>query len=127
MDQLIIEQLGNQSIMLGIFKKHGLLAREEFDSDRDYERALTQLAATIVILPPVNEDGTQWGESRRNWTLQFEFNDEGKWLAALAEIKDTANKNVRNAVKSRVYNLLASAKQKRAFDIEDLDAQISSL
>jgi len=82
-----------------MFKKHGLLLRERFDSDRDYERALTRLAATIVILPPVNEDGTQLGESRRHWTLQFEFNDEGKWLAALSEVKDTANKNVRNAVK----------------------------
>jgi LPS O-antigen subunit length determinant protein (WzzB/FepE family) len=57
--------------------------------------------------------------------MQFEFSDEGKWLAALAELKDTANKNVRNAVKSRFENLQASAKQKRAFDIEDLDAQIT--
>lgn len=39
--------------------------------------------------------------------------------------KGYGNKNVRNAVKSRFDNLLASAKQKRAFDIEDLDAQIS--
>ena len=125
LDQLFIEQLGNRSLLAGIFKKHGLLLREKFDSDRDYERALTQLAATISILPPVNEDGTKRGESRRHWTLQFEFNDKGKWLAALAEIKDIANKNVRNAVKSRFENLQASAKQKRAFDIEDLDAQIS--
>ena len=122
---LFIEQLGNRPLLAGIFKKHGILLREKFDSDRDYERALTQLVATISMLPPVNEDGTQRGESRRHWTLQFKFNDEGKWLAALADIKDAANKNVRNAVKSRFENLHASAKQKRAFDIEDLDAQIS--
>lgn len=127
LDQLIIEQLGNHTLLASIFKKHGLLARGELDSDRDYERALVQLAATIAILPPVNKDGAQRGESRRYWTLQFEFNDEVKWLAALAEIKDTANKNVRNAVKSRFENLLVSAKQKRAFAIEDLDAQISIL
>ena len=108
-----------------IFKENGLLLREKFDSDQDYERALRQLAAKIAILPPVNEDGTQRGESRRNWTLQFEFNNEGKWLAALAELKDTANKHVRNTIKSSFYNLLASAKQKREFDIEDLDSQIS--
>jgi LPS O-antigen subunit length determinant protein (WzzB/FepE family) len=125
LDQLFIEQLGNRSLLAGIFKKHGVLLREKFDSDRDYERALTQLAATVFILPPVNQDGTQRGESRRHWTLQFEFNHEGKWLAALAELKNTANQNVRNAVKSRFDNLIASAKQKRAFDIEDLDAQIS--
>lgn len=125
LDQLFIEQLGSRPLLAGIFKKNGLLLREKFTSDRDYERALNQLAATITILPPINEDGTQRGESRRHWTLQFEFNDQGKWLAALAEFKDMANKNVRNAVKSRFDNLLVSAKQKRAFDIEDLDAQIS--
>jgi LPS O-antigen subunit length determinant protein (WzzB/FepE family) len=125
LDQLFIEQLGNRPLLASIFKKHGLLLREKFDSDRDYELALEQLSATVYILPPVNEDGTQRGESRRHWTLKFEFNDDGKWLAALAELKDTANKNVRNTVKSRFDNLLASVKQKRAFDIEDLDAQIS--
>jgi LPS O-antigen subunit length determinant protein (WzzB/FepE family) len=125
LDQLFIEQLGNRPLLASIFKKNGLLLREKFDSDRDYERAVTQLAATLSILPPVNQDGTQRGESRRHWTLQFEFNREVKWLAALAELKDTANQNVRNAVKSRFDNLIASAKQKRAFDIEDMDAQIS--
>ena len=127
LDQLFIEQLGNRRLLASIFKKHGLLLREKFDSNRDYERALTQFAATVSILPPVNQNGTQRGESRRHWMLQFEFNDEGKWLAALAEIEDTANKNVRNTVKSRFENLQASAKQKRAFDIEDVDAQISIL
>ena len=125
LDQLFLEQLGNHTLLANIFKKHGLLARDEFDSDRDYERALTQLAATIEILPPVNEDGAQRGKSRRHWTLQFKFNDAAKWIAALAELKDTANKNVRIEVKSRFENLKASAKQQRAFDIEDLDAQIS--
>jgi LPS O-antigen subunit length determinant protein (WzzB/FepE family) len=125
LDQMFIEQLENRSLLANIFKRHGLLLREQFDSDQDYERALTQLAATISILPPVNEDGAQRGESRRHWTLQFKFNDEGKWLAALAELKDTANKNVRNAIRLRFENLQASAKQNRAFDIEDLDAAIS--
>ena len=127
LDRLFIEQLGNRPLLVSIFKKHELLAREGFDSDRDYELALSQLAATISILPPVKEDDTQRGESRRHWTLKFKFNDQGKWLATLADLKDTANKNVRNAVKLRFDNLLASAKQKRAFDIEDLDAQISVL
>lgn len=127
LDQLFIEQLGNRPLIARIFKKHGLIVREDFDSDMDYERALKQLAATLSILPPVNKDATQRGQSRLHWTLQFEFNDEGKWLAALSELKDTANKNVRNAVKSRFENLQASARQKRAFDIEDLEAQISIL
>ena len=127
LDQLFIEQLENRPLLASIFKKHRLIVRGDFDSDGDYERSLKQLAATIVTLPPINQDGSQRGESRRHWTLQFEFNDKDKWLAALAELKDTANKNVRKAVKSSFDNLHASAKQKRAFDIEDLNTQISIL
>jgi LPS O-antigen subunit length determinant protein (WzzB/FepE family) len=127
LDQLFIEQLGSRPFLAGIFKKHKLLVREEFENDSDYERSLMQLAATISIMPPVNEDGIQRGESRQHWTLQFKFNDESKWLAALAEMKDTANKTVRNTVKSRFENLQASAKQNRAFSLEDIDAEISIL
>ena len=86
LDQLFIEQLGNRPLLSNILKKHEFLLREKFASDRDYERALTQLAATIVILPPVNRDGTKRGETRQHWTLQFEYNNEGRWLAALAEL-----------------------------------------
>jgi LPS O-antigen subunit length determinant protein (WzzB/FepE family) len=124
---LFIEQLGSRPLITGIFKKHRLLLRENYNSDRDFERALTQLAATIAILPPINEDGAQRGESRQHWTLQFQYNDQGKFLAAMEEIRETANKNVRNAIKSRHDNLLASAKRKRDFDIEDIDAKISIL
>ena len=51
------------------------------------------------------------------------FNHQSNRLGALAEIKDTANNNVRNAIKSRFDNLLESAKQRREFEIET-DAQI---
>ena len=127
LDQMFIEQLGNRQLLASIFKKYELLVRDEFDSDLSYERALMQLAATVAIIPPVNKDGTQSGGSRQNWTLQFEFSDEGNWLAALAEIKDTANKNVRNAVKWSFESTVVASKQMRAFDIEDLDIQIAIL
>lgn len=78
-------------------------------------------------LRPVNTNGTQRGESCRLWALHFEFNDQGKWLTTLEEIKATANENVRNAIKLRFENIHASAIQKRLFDLEDLDAQISNL
>ena len=64
-------------------------------------------------------------QSRWHWTLQFEFNNQGKGCCA-SEIKDTANKNVRNAIKLRLI-IFASARQKREFEIEDLDAQIPIL
>ena len=127
LEKMFVEQLGDRSLLTSTFKNKGILVREEFDSDISYERALTQLASAVKILPPINEDGKNSGEIRQNWTLQFEFNDQDQWLATLAEIKDTANKNVRNAIKSRFENLQSTAKQRREFDIQDLDTQIDIL
>ena len=47
------------------------------------------------MLPPINVDGTAKGESRRHWTIEFEFNDKEKWLNVLADVKAKANQNVR--------------------------------
>ena len=88
----------NHALLANIFRKHEIILREEFNNDRDYERAVKQLVASIVIVSPVNKDGTQPGESRLHWTLRFESKDAGKWLAAIAEVR-TANKNVQNGVK----------------------------
>ncbi len=119
LDQLFIEQLGNRTLLLSILKKREFLKREEFNSDKDYERALMKMIAPLSIQPPVNE-----GEA---WTLQFQYNNQGKWLTALEDLKETANKNVRAAIKSRFENLQASAKRKREFNLEDLDAKMSVL
>ena len=127
LNKLFFEQLNNLPLLVSILDKHEFLSRDRFDSDVDYERALSQLATKISILPPVNENRLKPGVSRQHWTLQFSFNEEGKWLAALADIKDNANKNVRDIVKSRFDNLLSAAKQNRAFDLEDLDTQISMM
>lgn len=127
LDELFIEQLGNHALLSSIFRKHALLERDNFESEEAYERALAQLAATVSILPPVNIDGAARGESRRSWTMQFAFDDPEKTLVALKDLGVAANKNVQDAVKSRFEKILAAAKQKRQFEIEDLNIQISNM
>ena len=123
LDQLFIEQLGSLRLQSRILKKNGFLLRKDFKSDIEYERALTQLAATISV----RQDDAQQAESHRSWKLQFKYNNQGKWLSALEDLKDAANQNVRNLIKSRFEKLQATAIQKRDFQIEDLDAQIAVL
>lgn len=125
--KLFVEQLGNRPLLASIFEKHELLERASFSSDRDYERALLQLASRVLVMPASDSYETQSGESRPHWNLQFEFNDEGVWFDALAELKNIANNNVRTTIRYRFENLLKSAEQKRAFDLEDLDSEISIL
>ena len=82
-DQMFIEQLGNRHLLAGIFQKQGLLVQEDFGSERGLSARSFTIGGKRHSLPPVNKDGMQPGESRRHWLLQFEFNDKGKWLAAL--------------------------------------------
>ena len=63
----------------------------------------------------------------RNGFCSLSFNNEGKWLSVLKDIKDIANKNVRELVKARFYNTVTSSLLKRSFAIEDLDAKIFNL
>ena len=118
LDQLFVDHFGNRATVAKIFKKHQLLVREDFDSDLKYEIALMKLASTIAILPSANDN-------RRRWTIKFEFNDEEKWLSALVDLTDKANQNVRETLKLRFYNLLNLMGRKRAFELEDMDAQIA--
>lgn len=127
LDQLFIEQLGNRALLADLFEKNKLLNRDDFDDDKDFRRALSKLAAGVSILPPVNEDGSQRGASRQNWTLRFEYNNERLWIKTISELKTIANQNVKNVLRQRFASILAAEKQKRKFMVEDLDMQISDL
>lgn len=125
--QIFVEELSNRTLLAEIFKKHNLIVRDDFENEKDYEFALKQLAATVSIKPPKMEADGQILDSATNMELQFVFNDQSKWLNALSELKITATQNVRETIKTRFNNLVASSKQKRTFEIEDIDAEISSL
>ena len=110
----------NSKFLVSVFKKHELLLRKNFETEADYNRALTRLASAVTI-----NDGTEQDVSKpRRWTLQFDFNDQQKWLLVLTELRDIANRNVQAIVQTRFDNLIASALQKREFDLEDLNAEI---
>ena len=101
-------------------KKFGFIAYENFDKEEDYEIAVARLAATVKILPPVNQNGTTRGEARIHWTIRFTHNDQEKWLRALDYTDNLVNEQVRISIRKQFENLLNAEKQSRQNDIEDL-------
>ena len=101
---LFIEQLDARLLFEDAFRKYAVLNRNEYDTETDFNKAIVELAAEIRLLPPINVDGTAKGESRKHWTIEFEFNDEEKWLNVLADVKTKANQNVKEVRQQIFFN-----------------------
>ena len=126
LDELFIEQLDARLLFEDTFRKYAVLDKNDYETETDFNKAIIELAAEISLLPPINVDGTAKGESRRHWTIEFEFNDKEKWLNALADVKAKANQNVRKLIRDNFTTTLAAAEKKKAFEIEDISTIIDN-
>ena len=126
LDELFIEQLDTRLLFEDAFRKYAVLDKNDYETETDFNKAIIELAAEISLLPPINVDGTAKGESRRHWTIEFEFNDKEKWLNALADVKAKANQNVRELIRDNFTTTLAAAEKKKAFEIEDISTTINN-
>jgi len=123
---LFIEQLEERSLFEAAIRKHELIARADFESDADYEAAIVALAAEITIQPPVNVDGEEKGEIRRNWSVVFEGTDADKWLAVLKDVKQGSTEAVRSELVDRFNTALAVSRQSKAFQLEDIETRMEN-
>jgi LPS O-antigen subunit length determinant protein (WzzB/FepE family) len=123
---LFIERLDSRQLFEEVFKKYKLLNRGDYKTDEEFEAALSLLAASIDILAPVNVDGKEKGESRKHWTISFQYNDHDKWQDALREVSFAANEEVRGNLKLRFESTFRAAMQKRRFGLEDINTAIGN-
>ena len=119
---LLIEQLQERAVLEQAIQKFELVNRDNFESEEAYEEALIQLAASVELLQPDPDGKTP----RFDWQLTFEGTEADKWLQGLAFVKHQATENVRELLSERFEKAVLVAQQNRAFNLEDLDAQIDS-
>ncbi len=124
---LYIERLTQPDTLSKLFREMALLDREGFDSDDEYNFALRALAGEVTLLPPVNVDGKERGELRRNWTLSIEYTGRDKWLSTLNQLHDIATKDVLDINNNRFETLVRTQRLKRSFELEDISTQITNI
>lgn len=124
---LFNERLTQPETLERVLGELELLDQKDYDSQSDYNVALRALAAKLELLPPLNPEGTERGESRRHWTLTFEYNNKDKWLATLQTLKGVATNEVQDIIKDRFTTLLASSQLKRDYQLEDFNIQIENI
>ena len=123
---LFIENLEERTVFEDSIRKNELLNRSEFASEKDYINAIVELAASIKVLPPINEDGADKGESRRYWSINFEGENSQKWLAVLDDVTQSATNSVQQNLVDRFENALLVATQGKRFKLEDLETSIAN-
>lgn len=126
LETLFIEELDRGLLFAEAFREYGTLERGDFKSDAEFDTAISAAVSQILITSKINVDSKENDPSRRNWTIQFEFNDKDKWKSILTDVTGKANAAVREALKKKFASALAAAKQKQVFDIEDLKTSIKN-
>ena len=123
---LYIELLDERTLFEEAIRKYKLIDIEKFEDKEAFEEAVIALASSIEILPPINVDGTDRGEVKLFWTIRFEYNDDANWKSVLSYVDLIANQSVQRILQKRFQTSLNIAKQKRDFELEDIQIQIEN-
>ena len=119
-----IEQLEIGDFIEDAIRTHKLVDPEDYEDEQAYDFAVMALVNKIEINPPTDENTQATGEVRRNWQIQFEFNDKIQWLQALSSIHSSVNSTINENLRDQFQIQLSSAKLMRNFELEDIRTQI---
>ena len=123
---LFLAELQTKDIIIEAIKKYQLIDQKKFDSEDEYLKAVEKKALKLNLLSPINVDDNKRGETRLNWIIEFEVDDEDQWEQALSFIESEINKNIKNYLKFNFATTLGSLKLLDQFKLEDLDLRITN-
>ena len=121
---LFLEKLQTKEILIEAIKKYQLIDQKKFNDREEYLEKVEKYAGKLDLLSPINIDGSERGETRLNWTIEFEINDKEKWEEALSFIDNEINKNIQNYLIINFNRTLNNLKLLDQFKVEDLNQKI---
>ena len=119
---LFIEQLGERDVFEEAIVKYELLDPKNFEDEQTFNEAVTRLAYSIKLLPPVETKK----QKRNKWVIEAEYYDKNKWIQFLYYVNSMANQILRNNLQKSFENALKIAKQRQDFQIEDINTKIEN-
>ena len=121
---LFLEELRTKEIIIEAIKKYQLIDQSKFNDEVEYLEEVEKYALSLDLLRPVNVDGSKRGETRLNWIIEFEVNDQKKWEQALSFIDNEINRNIQNYLTKNFITTLNNLKLLDQFKLEDLNQKI---
>ena len=126
LNQYVEEMKEGTLIEVGI-EKFNLIDKEEFADEKAYMERVKKFASEIQIITPQNIDGKEKRDVILNNTIKGQYSDIEKWRELLEFIDFEVNQKVRYIVTNRFETIISVLKQKRDFEIEDLNTQIKNV
>lgn len=104
----------------------GIIAREDFASEQDFNDAVNNFVSSIeIILPTDNE--TEARNNQRFPLLRGEFDDELKWQEMLSLTDAIVTASVQRTLQESFQTAMVVAQQERNFLLEDLSLRIENM
>jgi LPS O-antigen subunit length determinant protein (WzzB/FepE family) len=100
-------------------KKNKLLDVESFETEANYDLAISNFASSINVK-------IEGKEKLNVGKFEAAYSDKEKWKAVLTDVNDEATAEVRRYLKDDFFTALAIEKRKRDFSIQDIRTQISN-
>jgi len=125
LNQYIEEIIEGTLLEVGI-KKFNLIEREKFDNEKTYIEAVKKFASEILIIQPQNTDGKEGRDIIPYHTIRGEYSDTKKWKELLVFIDFEVNQKVKDIVSNRFETIISVERQKRDFELEDLNTEITN-
>ena len=116
---LFIDNIREGKIVRKAIKDLNLINKNSYENDNSYESAVSRLALSIQLLPPVINNK----KVRENWILRFKTQDREKWQEFLRYIEKPINNEIRNYLKKSFDELIQNEKTLINFKIEDLEQE----
>ena len=123
---LFIDELTLGSLFDDAFRNHNVLARDDFQTDEEFEDTIAALVATIQI--EKRSSSTRDGEYNNvSWVLKFEHNDAEQWKRILNEVRAKANEATQQLLGQRFANFATANRNNIQYEIRNLDITIENL
>ena len=123
---LFIDELTLGSLFDDAFRNHNVLARDDFQTDEEFEDTIAALVATIQI--EKRSSSTRDGEySNVSSVLKFEHNDAEQWKRILNEVRAKANEATQQLLSQRFANFATATRNNIQYEIRNLDIAIENL
>ena len=126
-----IKELERGILFQESMRKFGLIDRNLFANDEEFNNAIILLSSNIKIIAPAfikSEDrGINKDQYRPFWLIEFSTTDKDKWLSILNDVHQNANEVVSDNLEQKFLSILNYRKQERRFKIADIETDIENL
>ncbi len=123
---LFLEKIEQKSSLASALKKFNFIKKEDFPNNEKYNDAILKLASSITFKEIQSENKTSMDKELSPIIVQFRGYEVENWEKFLKFIEKETNLEIQQKLSEMFINYIEYVKTIKKFELEDLDAEIST-